>query len=97
MAKKSFGLGIDALLKNSETRNEEKRPSKEEGIDISKKQNTGIKTCLQIDENLLLKFKAVAHWERLSQRELIELLINDYLITKGEKFVDNAIKHFSKE
>lgn len=101
MAKKSFGLGIDALLKHSESRDEEKVYSKEEHTkeeiaNISKKQSNGIKICLQLEENLLMKFKAVAHWERLSQRELIELLMNEYLKSKGDKFVDNALKQFPK-
>lgn len=93
MAKKSFGSGIDAILggkqeMKSPKKSEEKIPSKIEEL-------KAIKVCLQIEGELLNNFKALAHWERLSQREMIERLIMDYAKQKGDEYVAEALKSYN--
>jgi hypothetical protein len=94
--RKEFGAGVDAILGGKKYESKEQNfPKDFKEVKVNKKKvNKGIKTCLQIDEELLSEFKAIAHWERMSQRELIEIMIQQYSKTKGENFVENAKKNY---
>ena len=92
MAKKSFGSGIDAILGG--------KPEKKAAQKVEEKalgqidELKTIKVCLQIEGGLLNNFKALAHWERLNQREMIEKLIMEYAKQKGDAYVAEALKSY---
>lgn len=92
MAKKNFGSGIDAILGGKAEKQSTNKPETKilEKVEEAK----AIKVCLQIEGQLLNNFKAFAHWERLSQREMIEKLIKEYTNQKGDVYLQDALKSF---
>lgn len=62
----------------------------------AKKNKTYVRACVQFDEEMFNTFKAIAHWERLSHRQLIDKILKKYMEEKGSSFVNKAMKSFSK-
>ncbi len=89
MAKKSFGMGIDAILGTPKTKETPEIKFKK------KNQTTFYKSCcLQIEDSQLEKFKAMAYWERIHQRDLLKKALNMYFDSLDKMQLENAIKQY---
>jgi len=92
MSKKNFSGGLSSLLGDSNV----STPTQTENIVIEKTKKTITKTSQEgtkenetratfiVNETILEKIKAVAYWERILLKDVINTAIQDY-ITKYEK------------
>lgn len=102
MAKKNFGQGIDAILGGKPLK-EVNQKEKDSQLDTSDNVLTSqeipeetIKICMNVEKSLLNQFKAIAYWERVNQRQLIESMIKEYSSTKGKDYMEAAIANYNQ-
>ena len=98
LARKNFGKGIDAIFSRDEKVQEEEFYDEPKIVKEgnTKKNKPYVRACVQFDEDMFSVFKALAHWERLSHRQLIDKLLKKYIEEKGSSFVGEALKSFSE-
>jgi len=103
MTKKEFKTGLNALL--GDTGTAEPPPSGTEGKqsrkEITKTTQEGtyegdIRATFILSEAKLEKLKALAYWERITQKDLIDQAIDMLLKSKDPELLEKAVAEFNK-
>lgn len=108
MSKKDFKKGINALLGGSEKKpkpiekpipepKEVEAPVATATIERPKNpEKTEARTTFILDTELLERLKALAYWERLPAKAIVKDALEQYLSSKGETYVEKAVKKFQQ-
>lgn len=101
MTKKSFMGGINSTL--GETAPAEAQPTEERQSrkEITKTTQEGtyegdIRATFILNEAKLEKLKALAYWERITQKDLIDQAIDMLLKSKDAELLEKAVTEFQK-
>ena len=94
MGRKDFTQGLDILipktvLKNRTADNKKKKTagkssSKTAGESKPKEKIRGVRATFIVREDLLLKAKALAYWDRKLIKDVINKALDEYLSSRGE-------------
>ena len=101
MTKKDFKTGLNTLLGETapaEAQPTEKRQSRKE---ITKTTQEGTyegdtRATFILSEAKLEKLKALAYWERITQKDLIDQAIDMLLKSKDPELLEKAVNEFQK-
>lgn len=101
MTKKNFKTGLNTLL--GETAPAEPQPigEKQSRKEITKTTQEGTyegdtRATFILSEAKLEKLKALAYWERITQKDLIDQAIDMLLKSKDPELLEKAITEFNK-
>lgn len=103
--RKNFLGGLNSLLGSSQEEKKQQQEEVKEGRpktkarEITKSSQEGTlegetRATFIVKEDLLQKLKAVAFWERAQIKAVINQALEDFLQTKGEKYIKTALKQY---
>lgn len=104
MSRKNFSSGIDAILGGMDIV-EEKSPIKKTQTPQKPSSHSTddeitpilSKTTVYLNEETLEKIKALAFWERSHIKDVIQVALDNFLLTKDANVLENAIKDFNSK
>lgn len=91
MAKKTFARGIDAILDSQIDQNHQ--PAEDSVKNTSR--NEIIKTSVNLEMYWVEQLRALAFWERKPLQDIWKEAVAQYLETKPEKCLKDALKHYA--
>ena len=101
MTKKEFKTGLNALLGDTGTAAAPPTEEKQSRKEITKTTQEGtyegdIRATFILNEAKLEKLKALAYWERITQKDLIDQAIDMLLKSKDPELLEKAVNEFQK-
>ena len=101
MTKKEFKTGLNTLLGDTGTAAAQPTEERQSRKEITKTTQEGtyegdIRATFILNEAKLEKLKALAYWERITQKDLIDQAIDMLLKSKDPELLEKAVNEFQK-
>jgi hypothetical protein len=88
--RKNFAKGIEAFL------GEQDRSHEKPIVQKMTRKNVETRTTFILDIELLELVKALAYWERKPLKQIVKNALKDYLTSKGDQYIENALNDYRK-
>ena len=96
MSKKTFARGIEAFLEETTKASIPDETNEQVYSEVRSKTTTESRTTVVLDADLMDKLKAIAYWERLSTKRIFTQAIENFLSTKNERYIKDALKKYQE-